>query len=398
MNDGAETMKRTVFLATILCSGFLLFAQENVQASSGDVSSDYLLGEDGRIRQRIVWTRANAYFYEIEMEKLGPGAVWALERKDRTEQNFLEFSLTPGMYRYRILNYNVLGRVGAVSEWAGLRVFVAKRPAAEAVSPAAHFVDSPEAEFTLTVTGRDLVEGAQMYIAPRGKETRPVPASSITYSPNETSIRAAFQAAGLELGAYNIVITNPGGIEQALEGFSVGFSRPLDINVSGGYAPVFPLYGFLFDSYNAAVYPLGFYGRVSIVPVKRLWGWIGFELNPRYADMKTENSAYTLTGGMTILDADLLLQKWMRNYTMAINLRLGGGIAAVSNIEFSHRDGSRSEKTGTTLFAINAGASFQWVPWKHLCLEAGLEYTHLASAQSPGTGLLRISIAAGNTF
>jgi hypothetical protein len=390
-------MKRTVFFLTILLSGPLLFTQENPQASSGDVSSDYLLGEDGRIRQRIAWTRANAYFFEVEIEKLGSGAVWNSERKERTEQTFLELSLTPGMYRYRILNYNVLGRVGAVSEWAGVRVFAARQPGAETFSPAAYFVDSLAGEFTLTLTGRDLAEEAQLYLATK-KDGPPVRALSITYSPDETSIQAVFHAEGLALGAYDLVIVNPGGMRQTLEGFSVRFSRPLDINVSGGYAPFFPLYGYLFDTYNAAFYPLGFYGRVSAVPVKRLWGWIGFELSPRFTDMNTKTGGYTLTGGAAGADAGLLFQRWMRNYTMAVNLRLGGGITALSNVEFTHQDGSHSANTGALLYSINAGAAFQLVVWKNIFLETGLEYTQFISSQSPAPGLIRLSIAAGNTF
>jgi hypothetical protein len=391
-------MKRTAFLAAILFSGLLLFAQEISQASGGDVSSDYTLGEDGSIRQRIAWTRANAYFFEIEIEKLGPGAVWNPELKERTEQTFLELSLTPGMYRYRILNYNVLGRVGAVSEWTGIRVFAAKQPAAGAISPAAYFVDSPAPEFTLTVTGRDLVEEAQIHIVSGKEGAPPVQASSITYSPDETFIEAVFPAEGLALGAYDLVITNPGGMRQTIKGFSVRFSRPLDINVSGGYAPFFPLYGYLFNAYNAAFYPLGIYGRIGVVPVKRLWGRIGFELSPRYAGMKTKNDAYTLSGGMTNLDADLLFQKWMRNYTAAVNLRLGGGIAVLSNVEFIHQDGSRSGNTGAALFTINAGAAFQQVVWKNIFLEAGVEYTQFITPQNPAPGFIRLSIAAGNTF
>ena len=68
------------------------------------------------------------------------------------------------MYRYRILNYNVLGRIGAVSEWTGIRIFIAKQPAAKTYSPAGYFVDSLAGEFTLTITGHDLGEEAQVYI------------------------------------------------------------------------------------------------------------------------------------------------------------------------------------------------------------------------------------------
>jgi hypothetical protein len=391
-------MKRAALLLAVLCSGSLLFAQEVSGASSGAVTSDYRLDEDGKIRQRITWTRANAYFYEVEIEKLGSGAVWELEMKERTEQNFLETALPPGMYRYRILNYNVLGRVGAVSEWTGIRVFVAKQPEAESCSPAAWFVDSLEEEFTLTLRGRNLVEEAQVYIAAAKAGAKPVRPSSVTYSADESSITAVFRAEGLELGAYEIVIINPGGMKQVRKGFSAGFSHPLDINVSLGYAPVLPLYGYLFDAYDDSFYPPGFYGRVSVVPVKRLWGWIGFELAPHYANLETANSRYRLSGHMTGVYTDLLFQKWMRHFTLALDLRLGGGFTTVSNVKFNHKDGSRSEETGTMLFALNAGASVQWILWKNMFVEAGMEYVQLVSSQSPVPGFIRFNTAVGRKF
>jgi hypothetical protein len=394
-------MKRAALLLAALCSCSLLFAQEASlapEASSGDVTSDYRLDEDGNIRQRITWTRANAYFYEVEIEKIGPGAVWALEMKERTEQNFLELALPPGMYRYRILNYNVLGRVGATSEWTGIRVFVAKQPAAESCSPAAWFVDSPEEEFTLTLRGRNLVEEAQVYIAAAKAGAKPVQPFSVTYSADESSITAVFRAEGLSLGAYEVVIINPGGMKQVRKDFSVGFSRPLDINASLGYAPVLPLYGYLFNAYNDSFYPAGFYGRVSVVPVKRLWGWIGFELTPHYGSLQTKNSKYRLSGNMIDVYTDMLYQKWMRHFTLAVNLRLGGGLTVLSNVKFNHKDGSQSKESGSILFALNGGASVQWIVWKNIFVEAGLEYVQFVSSQSPVPGLIRFNAAVGRKF
>jgi hypothetical protein len=288
--------------------------------------------------------------------------------------------------------------VGAISEWTGIRVFVAKQPAAESCSPAVYFVDSLEEQFTLTIRGRNLVEEAELYITARKAGADPVRPSSVTYSADEGSITAVFRVEGLELGAYEITIINPGGMKQVQGGFSVGFSRPLDINVSLGYAPVLPLYGYLFDTYDEAFYPPGFYGRVSVVPVKRLWGWIGFELAPHYANLKTENSRYRLTGHMVNVYTDLLYQKWMRHFTLALNLRFGGGLATLSNVKFSHKDGSQSESTGTVVFALNTGASVQWLVWKNMFVEAGMEYTQLLSSQSPVPGFIRFNAAVGRRF
>jgi hypothetical protein len=391
-------MKYGLFLLGILLAGFSLYAQESSLASTGEVSSDYRLDPDGKIRQRIAWTRSNAYFYEVEIEKIASGAVWELELKERTEQTFLEVSLPPGMYRYRILGYNVLGRVGAVSEWAGIRVFAAKQPAAVSFSPAAYFMDSPDREFTLTVTGSDLAEEALIHITAKKGGAPPVQPSSIRYSADENTIQAVFPAADLALGAYDIVITNPGGMTVTLGGFYTGFTHPVDINVSLGYGPVFPVYGYFFDTYSAVLYPLGFIGRVGVVPVKRLWGWIGFELNPWYTDLKTKNDTYTLTGTMLGASVSAVYQKWMRNYTMALNARLGAGAGGIANIEFSHKDGSRSENTGSGIFTIHTGVSLQWFVWKNLFIEGGAEYVQILSPPNPPSALIRALLSAGMRF
>jgi hypothetical protein len=391
-------MKRGILFLAALFSGFFLFAQEAPRASVGDVTSDYRLDADGKIRQRISWTRANAFFYEVEIEKITTGAVWVLELKERTEQTFMELALPPGMYRYRVHNYNVLGRVGATSEWTGIRVFVAKQPRARSYSPLEYFVDSLAEEFTLTVTGRDLAEEALIHLIAREEGAKPVQPVSVKYSADESTITAVFQAADLVLGDHDIVITNPGGMRQVQEGFFVGFCRPYDINLSLGYAPILPAGGYLFDTYDAFLYPLSFYGRLSLVPLKRLWGRLGIELSPQYADLQTSGDTYDLSGRMISLYADALFQIWSDDYTLALNLRAGGGITAISNIQFSNKDGSQSENASSSYITINAGASVQWFVWKDWFVEAGAEYIQLVSSQSPLPRFIRANAAFGRRF
>ena len=302
------------------------------------------------------------------------------------------------MYRYRILSYNVLGRVGAASEWVGIRVFVAKQPAAQSFEPQAYFVDSLAEEFTLTVRGGDLAEEGQLHIVRRRKGAKPVLPLSIKYSPDEDYLEAVFPGGGLELGSYDVVITNPGGMRQTLQGFHVGFTRPTDIAVSLGYAPVFPASGYLFDSYTETTYPLGFYARASVLPIKRLWGWIGFELALDYTGLKTQTDTYALSGDMAAVTAGALLQKWFRDYTLAMNLRLGAGMAAVANIEFEHPGGVRSEKKTSLLVALNAGASAQWMVSDYIFIEGGAEFVQLVSSHSPPPGFFRLFAGAGARF
>ncbi|MDR2210904.1 MAG: hypothetical protein LBO65_05465, partial [Spirochaetaceae bacterium] len=161
------------------------------------------------------------------------------------------------------------------------------------------------------------------------------------------------------------------------------------------YAPAFPAGGYFFDTYDSAAYPLGVLGRVSIVPIKRLWGWIGLELSPQYTSLKTRSGKYNLTGQMLGLYANGLFQKWMRDYTLAVNLRLGGGINSILGMEFDHRDGSHSKKTSTLLMTVNAGASVQWFVWKSLFIEGGVEYVQLISLQGDPSGFIRAAASLG---
>ncbi|GHV85406.1 hypothetical protein AGMMS50230_10140 [Spirochaetia bacterium] len=368
-------------------------------AQQGQASSDYQLGADGKIQQRISWNRVNAYFYEVEIERQAQSETWVPEIKQRTENIFVELSLTPGMYRYRINTYNVLGKIAASSEWVGIRVFAAKAPAAVQFTPLSGSIDSKAEEFFLTISGADLAEGAVLYLSP-GPDKKSITPSKLSYSDDETSIIASFPTSSLVLGSYEIVITNPGGIEQRLSGFKVDFERNTGFSVSLGYTPLVPLGGYLFEKYNKTFYPLGFYGRVSFVPLRRMWGSLGLELSPSMSSITTKHSSYTLKGQLWLGNVDVVYQKWFNQWTMALKLRAGGGLAAFTNIRFLFNDGTGAESgtEQTLLFAINGGASFEWMLWRGLFAEAGLDYLYCPSSRGSAPRFVRVSAGLGWRF
>jgi hypothetical protein len=391
--------KLLVILLCLLCvSG--LFAQE---VSPGQASSDYRLGPDGKIVQRLSWSRGNAYFYEVEIEKLEAGGQWTAEMKERAEDIAIEVSLIPGMYRYRVHSYNVLGRIAASSEWTGIRVFVAKAPAAERFSPRSFHVDSNLEEFTLVISGTDLVEEAQVYLVAKNGDAKPVEPLSVSCRPDERELTAVFSGLNLALGSYDIVITNPGGIRQTIPDFAVDFTQKFDINVSAGYAPFLPLGGHLFERYNSGVYPLGFYGRVDVIPLKKLWGSLGAEASVFWNNLETAGvtgagEGYTLTGQMLQISLDGVYQKWFNRWTMALLLRAGFGFTGVYNIGFDHENGAYPKGEGTLLFTVNGGASFYWLLWRELFVETGIDYVRCFSSQSPAPGFLRATAGVGWKF
>jgi hypothetical protein len=281
-------------------------------------------------------------------------------------------------------------------------VFIAKAPKVERTSPAAYYIDNVEKEFTLVLEGADFMEGAEVFITAKKEGSAQNPPRinplSIQYSGDENSIELVFSTTGLALGLYDITIVNPGGLQTVYSNFQVTFRQTMDVNVSLGYMPIVPLYGYLFDTFNDSAYPVSFYGRVSVIPFKRLWGFIGAEFTPQISSMKTETSKYTVNGTMMSFALDGVYQWWFSNRVMAVNFRLGGGLTAVTGIRFEHKDGSASEEVATVLPMMNAGVSFEWLVWRDLFMEAGLEYMQMFSSISPAPALMRVNVGAGWRF
>jgi hypothetical protein len=383
-----------LYLPLLIFRGLPVAAQEAVP---GKAVSDYRLDENGRILQRLSWTRSNAHVFEVEIERQTGPDTWEPAARERTGELFIELSLPPGQYRYRILSYNVLGRVAASSEWVGMRIFVAKQPVVESLSPGAYHFDAPSETIAITIAGSDLSEEAELFLTEKAGAGRQIAPLSVSHGADERSIQAVFPTADLALALYEIVITNPGGLQARVD-FAARFRRKTDIMVSLGYSPMLPLYGYVFDSFSNAFYPAGFYGRIGVVPFKRLRGFIGAELTPRLALMKTETTAYRVNGTMLALTLSGLCQYWFGNYATALNIRLGGGMAAITGIRYEHQDGSVSEETEAAFFFASVGASLEWAFRRGLFLEAGADYAQGFSPNSPWPGLVQLSLGAGWRF
>jgi hypothetical protein len=387
------------FIFAALTAGTLSGQEaENTGGEEQNYTPEYRIDDDGRIIQTLTWSRSNAYYYEVEIQRRNEAGTWEAYTTERTEEIFLEISLPPGMYRYRILSYNVLGRVAAASGWTGVRIYPAREPVVENFSPPAFHVDSHQKEFTLILEGYDLMDEAVVYIIAKTENAKPVEPLSTQHSEDGTYLSAVFSAGGLILGDYDIVITNPGGLRSVKEGFAVSFKKPVDLPVSLGYAPFLPLYGSLFKEYDNPFYFLGFYGRFPVLPFKRLWGNIGGELNVRFADITTKDERFTLNGQLLIFTLSALYQRWFRDYTMAVNFRLGGGVAPVMNMQFEHNDGSSSERQTAMYVSLAAGVSWQWYIWRDLFLEVGLDYVQFIAGSGTPPGLMQASAGMGWRF
>lgn len=189
-----------IFLFTVMAS-YCLFAQEN------------------RFKQKLEWeAEPYALEYKVEIKSTSSSSVL----KEFTTQNcYVEFSMAPGEYSYRVFAYDFLGREASCTEWENFTITKAlqpkvnlkdvnvtvdgnsKRPVTIPVD-VARITDESTLVFVNTETG-EKIEGI---INTSKAEDGSVSSSSVVF-PN------------VSIGEWKMVVTNPSGLSTESEPVSV---------------------------------------------------------------------------------------------------------------------------------------------------------------------------------
>jgi hypothetical protein len=366
--------------------GALLFGQEG----------DYRIEGDGRFVQTLRWSEEeNALYYGVEVEKR-EGEAWVKAAEGETEAAFFELALGPGIYRYRVRVYDFLRRPAGTSEWAGFEVYLARAPEIARFGPEAFYLDE-DVSWTLDLEGRNLDREAEIYLESREAGGGVIRPQGVRLEESENGARLVFGYDQLEVGEYAIRVVNPGGLGTSLGTFRIAFRKPVDINVSAGYRPLVPLYGETNELFGTNFFPLGVYGRLSVVPFKRRWGYMGFELEPAWSYLSARGEGYKVEAQMTGAAAYGLYQYWFENRIMALSVRIGGGLYSVLDYHFTY-DRGKSDSMTVLLPAVAGGLSFQWFIAKPFFMEAGADFTHMFAVENPEPGYLRPFVGGGWQF
>ncbi len=94
-------------------------------------TSGYFIEEKGdevKYVQRFVWKGGeHTLQYEVVFEKEING-TYTPYLKEFTKAHFIEVSLSPGPYRFRVIPYDILGRPAEGSQWVNIHVFAVTQP------------------------------------------------------------------------------------------------------------------------------------------------------------------------------------------------------------------------------------------------------------------------------
>jgi hypothetical protein len=194
-----------------------------------------------------------------------------------------------------------------------------------------------------------------------------------------------------------VYIKNPGGLETSRGTFTVAFKKPVDIYVAAAYAPLLALHGDLFRAFDSTLYPAGAQGRLGLIPVKKHYGYFGFELDASWNFLNLKNDVFTSQLYLTGAQMNFLYQRRLRNRSLALNFRAGAGVMWVLDYHFNFGIAD-SEPLSSFYVKAGAGVSFQWFITRRFFIDAGLEYSTMFVSGEVSPGFILPLVGLGLQF
>ena len=355
--------------------------------------------------QRLTWEEARyAVRYQVILERRRETTgiyTEVLRRNMDAGDTFIDVSVPSGEYRFMVYSFNILGLLDSQSEWEYFVVLQALQPSIVSFSPGAFYFDRLTPR-NLVLAGENLLPDAEIYLESRnlvdesGAKLILTPMEIHRNELGETA-RLIFLEEDLVAGDYDIVVINPGGLITRTGPFSIALAKPFDINVALGYTPLVAAFGQKDYFLDHAGIPLSFSARASFVPLKMRIGNLGGEISPLWARITSDKDGFKTSAHLLVVNIDGLFQYWIIRRELSVNGRAGIGFAGIFNYTFTFDTGGTWDPINTAAFSFNFGASVQWMFFKQIFLDAGLDYIHVAHKEIP-MGLIRFGIFFGYQF
>ena len=357
--------------------------------------------------QRLSWEAAEfAFTYTVYLERKREALdtfIEVLRNEVPAANAFLDISVPPGEYRFRVQSKNILGMLDSETEWDYFSIIEALYPNIVDFQPSAFYFDRPGARI-LTLSGENLLPEAEIFLVnlvltDESGEQLILRPSEIVRNQLGENARLVFNEEDLLAGKYEIVVINPGGLEIRTGGFVIAMAKPFDVNVAIGYSPAIALFGRTDFFLDRVFIPLSFSARASYVPFKLSFGYIGFELTADWSFLTSERDQKKTQAHLVTVNANALFQYWLYKKKLALNSRAGVGITGIFNHHFIYTDtGKKSPDSYNTMaFSLSLGASVQWLFFRQLFIEGGADLVFITHPEIP-MGLVRIGVYVGYQF
>ena len=354
-----------------------LAAQSKRGNSAADAHTHYFIreGEAGAVLyQRLSWEAIDDIFgFEFALEQRDAADSWHEIDKKTVHDNFIDVSLPPGNYRYKVTVINLLEQKEASSAYRNFDILIAYQPEVGSVTPRLIYLD----EFfdgKFTVTGGNFFDDTVFVFEKAGGGT-------ITLEPAEVSkdgkkARFELNVNRFQPGTYVFVARDKSGLTDKSEDVAFRFQKPVDTYISLGYA----FTGFTGESvfktyYDRTVAPLGGVSRLSVLPFKRTYGHFGFNVNYSAAMLRKQLDDYTLDGALMLTHLNAAYVYPIIEHRLNLDTHAGAGAVFLMQSKFSF-DGGSVESPAYWYWGldIDAGTAVQVFVYKKMYLELNVDH------------------------
>ena len=282
-----------------------LFAQQAadpVQESKKTRSEkkNYFLKETDQgvdLVQRLSWEALDDILgFEFELEQQDRKTkTWRVIDQRTVTTNYVDVSLSPGDYRFRVRVINLLEQKEDASAYRNFAIRIAYQPEVTTVSPYVINFDELEDQ-TLTIIGKNFHEETSFTLT-NAFNGSVLHGTIIELKNNGTHAVVAFELMRANPGTYTFAATDPSDLSAEKDNIVFRFQKPIDVFISANYV----FNGFIAnkilakkDYFNTNIAPLAGGIRLTVVPIKRLYGNFGFNLAGSGTYLKNKTNGYTL--------------------------------------------------------------------------------------------------------
>ena len=345
--------------------------------------------------------------YEVVVEeKKDDKSDWTeinrLFTEDNTTRVQMNPLLGPGLYRYKVITYDLIGIPEIESDWLEFNIYRAYIPQVRSVEAAVShsstiYLDEVN-DGIFTVNGRNLFElqegltdtsfTSYSVINAKKNTLAPITPNILEFSDNNRKLKIQFDMNELDTGSYYFSATDASGLksENSKDSmFTVKFRKAVDFDVAAGYAcPVIIIGDRMKEYLNTMVLPLTATGKISLMPFKRRFGYLGLGINATYSRLLTKADGYDLDGNYIVGNALFIYQLPIRikskadetklRHIATLELHGGAGLSMFNNTIFHFPHNINSEPLNSLSLDATAGVSFQVYFTNRLYAEVGADF------------------------
>lgn len=370
-------------------------AEAGAESESAEAEEESSNAEDSW--QLLEWeddTQRLTLRYEVIIEQRekrgGYKEILRLETKDNTPQIKIQPALEPGFYRYSVISYNLFGVAKAQSEWEDFTIYKAYKPRVNGVSVSVNLNSNIYLDYDndgiITFEGRNLFMPAESpddisfsdYILKTDKGRLVKPMEILEHSDNNRKIQFKFNMDDLDVGKYELLVTDASGLTNDSENgnlLTVKFKKWMDFNISAGYVCPIVLFDDTIETYfGKKIFPLGGTARMTFFPYKRKWGHLGVGISASYTWMTAEMEGYKLKSNLGMAHLYFAYSHPFFNKRFSFEAHVGAGVTALLGYHFEFDHNIKSDPKSSLNPSIMAGLAGQFFVYKHLYIEANVDF------------------------